>query len=744
MSSKSVRFNIDLTANPDAARRLSAALSKVGRDGQKSARDIDRGFASVSNRLGSLRGLLASLGGAMLFRQMIQNTIRQENAMRQLEARLQSTGHAAGLTHKELVDMAAGFQQVTTFGDEAVIEGQALMLTFTNIGREVFPQALEAALNLSTGMGTDLTSAVRLVGRALHDPVRGLTQLSRVGVTLSKEQETLVRRLVETGRHAEAQGIILGELETKFGGAARAARDTFGGALEALKNAFGDLLEGDSGGDGIRGAKTAVESLTETLNDPAVKTGFAAMVSGAVRAAQKVAELIAMLVDLRRYVDDYFSDGNERTDRGLIDERMRIAERLHQHQNPTGARRVGQMLGLPDLSGFDAEAAQARIDEIDRELARRRNAGRFANVTGGVGPVPRPSAGGSEDEDEDEDDKGKGKGKGTGSAGTRDLFGPQEEALKRQLALLGANSEAAKVLYEVQHGSLVGLEPAQKIRLVDLAQELDLAKDRIDEIAREAAERKEMEAEALALKESLYTAEERYGKLVDRINELHAARLLTDEERFKALEAAAQRLAEETGKAGDQFEEFGLQAARNLQTAFADFLFDPFEDGLSGMLRGFTDVVRRMVSEALAAQLLKSLFGGAAGAADGKEGGWWSMVRGFLGSFGGGSAKGNVFSAGAMVPFANGGIVKGPITFPMANGQFGLMGEAGPEAIMPLRRGPGGRLGVDASAGGRAPEVNIRQITVLDPAELAGYLFSAQNERVIVQYLDRLGFGARN
>lgn len=69
------------------------------------------------------------------------------------------------------------------------------------------------------------------------------------------------------------------------------------------------------------------------------------------------------------------------------------------------------------------------------------------------------------------------------------------------------------------------------------------------------------------------------------------------------------------------------------------------------------------------------------------------------------SAKGNVFNRGNVVPFAKGGVVGGPTSFPMPNG-MGIMGEKGPEAIMPLQRGPGGKLGVAATGGG-GPVVNI-------------------------------------
>jgi phage-related minor tail protein len=74
----------------------------------------------------------------------------------------------------------------------------------------------------------------------------------------------------------------------------------------------------------------------------------------------------------------------------------------------------------------------------------------------------------------------------------------------------------------------------------------------------------------------------------------------------------------------------------------------------------------------------------------------------FGGLFSGGLAfaKGGVVQNALPVPFAAGGVIASPIAFPLAGGRMGLAGERGPEAIMPLARGPDGRLGVRAQGGG--------------------------------------------
>lgn len=100
--------------------------------------------------------------------------------------------------------------------------------------------------------------------------------------------------------------------------------------------------------------------------------------------------------------------------------------------------------------------------------------------------------------------------------------------------------------------------------------------------------------------------------------------------------------------------------------------------------------------------------------------------------------KGGAFSQGRVTPFATGGIVSGPVQFPMRGG-MGLMGEAGPEAIMPLTRGPDGKLGVQAAGGGGRP---INVVMNIQTPDVAG--FQRSQSQIAAQMGRVLARGQRN
>jgi hypothetical protein len=259
-----VELEARMTKYEKDLKTANAKLNNFSKSASRHTSNISSSFKSMSSAI-SLP-LLGIAGLALAFRKIIQVTAEQQKAEAQLNAVLKSTKGVAGITAKEIKKLATSIQEASTFGDELVIRSSALLLTFTKIGKDVFPRAQQAIVDMAAAMGTDLQSATIQVGKALNDPILGVSALRRVGVQLGKDQEDLVKKLVKTGETAKAQAIILKELETQFGGTAKASADTLGGAIDQLKNAFGDLLEGVGTGfsdaiiEGIKG-------LTEALRD---------------------------------------------------------------------------------------------------------------------------------------------------------------------------------------------------------------------------------------------------------------------------------------------------------------------------------------------------------------------------------------------------------------------------------------------------------------------------------------------
>ncbi|NLX94627.1 MAG: hypothetical protein GXY83_00480 [Rhodopirellula sp.] len=163
----------------------------------------------------------------------------QEDAERKLGATLAATGNAAGFTVSQLKDYAGQLQSVTNFGDEAIINSQALLATFKQVKGDNFNRATEAILDMAAVMGGDLKGATIQLGKALNDPIKGVSALSDVGVSFTDQQRDMIKTMMEAGDVAGAQGVILDELAGEFGGAAKAMADP----MTQLTNTLGDIGE---------------------------------------------------------------------------------------------------------------------------------------------------------------------------------------------------------------------------------------------------------------------------------------------------------------------------------------------------------------------------------------------------------------------------------------------------------------------------------------------------------------------
>jgi tape measure domain-containing protein len=173
------------------------------------------------------------------------------------------------------------------------------------------------------------------------------------------------------------------------------------------------------------------------------------------------------------------------------------------------------------------------------------------------------------------------------------------------------------------------------------------------------------------------------------------------------------------------FDSFSEELTNLVTTGKADFR------GLA--LSILQDLIKMQIQAAITASVMSFLgsFGSIGTTAAGPTGAGATTMSG---QFGGGSiglAQGGVLSGGGLTAFAKGGVVDSPTLFPMAKGT-GLMGEAGPEAVMPLSRDSDGNLGVSGGGGSGVTVVNI-----LDPSLLTDYVNSFEGEKVIVNVISR-------
>lgn len=209
--------------------RLSATVKKAGGDMRKFGKDMNT---------------KASLPAAAFAGNSIRLFDKQAQAVAKVQTLITSTGGSAKLTFQQLSAEASRLQENTIFGDEEILNSvTAQLLTFSNIAGDNFMRTQQAVLDLSTVLDGDLQSASIQLGKALNDPVASLSALSRSGIQFEQSQKDVIKALTESGRLADAQSLILNEINRLYGGTAAAAAKAGAGGIKQLWNILGDLSE---------------------------------------------------------------------------------------------------------------------------------------------------------------------------------------------------------------------------------------------------------------------------------------------------------------------------------------------------------------------------------------------------------------------------------------------------------------------------------------------------------------------
>lgn len=141
---------------------------------------------------------------------------------------IKATGGAAKITSDQVGDLATAISNKTGVDDEAIQSGANLLLTFKNVrneagkGSKIFDRATQAAADLSAAGFGSIEGSSKMLGKALNDPIKGISALGRAGVTFSEDQKKAIKKMTETGDVLGAQKIIMKEVESQVGGVAAA------------------------------------------------------------------------------------------------------------------------------------------------------------------------------------------------------------------------------------------------------------------------------------------------------------------------------------------------------------------------------------------------------------------------------------------------------------------------------------------------------------------------------------------
>lgn len=232
------------------AKQFAPVSTAAAVEGQKAGSKFASTFGAGIKTLALTTGaVLAAVGVTAWLKESMAAVKQWEVINAQTVAVVKSTGGAANITAAQVHNLAQSIEGVTATQAESVQKGANMLLTFKNIrneagkGNDIFNQSTKALIDMSRAMGTDPQTAAIQLGKALNDPIKGISALSRVGIQFTADQTSMIKTMTESGNVMGAQKIILSELQSQFGGSGAAYAKTFEGQMYLLGDAVGDLGE---------------------------------------------------------------------------------------------------------------------------------------------------------------------------------------------------------------------------------------------------------------------------------------------------------------------------------------------------------------------------------------------------------------------------------------------------------------------------------------------------------------------
>ena len=225
--------------------KAADAAEKLKKEAAATNQELEKSALKAAGAIGG--ALTAAVGG--VFVKGAQGAAEYERILGGVDKALEKTGGSAGVGLDQIVNFADGLGDATLTSEEATLRASRALLSFRSITGDTFFRTLAVSQDLAESLEGDLEANLIQVAKALEDPVKGLSALSRSGTQFTAQQQEQIKALVASGDQLAAQELILAELEKQYGGTAVAAAQGLTGALDTLgENAndtfrvFGDQI----------------------------------------------------------------------------------------------------------------------------------------------------------------------------------------------------------------------------------------------------------------------------------------------------------------------------------------------------------------------------------------------------------------------------------------------------------------------------------------------------------------------
>lgn len=222
----------------------AASIDKLGKSlggVQSRASSLSKGLGGLATSAGAVTSALTAIAAGGALKGVMDTFGGYQADIMALERGLQNLGGNAPQHLEPLKQLASDLGEQTLFNEEDFNKGFGLLTSFGNIGVDQYERVARAASDVAQISGTDVSSALMQMAKALNAPSQGVSALGRSGIQFTDAQKEMIKSMEEAGNVAGAQELIFKELEKQYGGASLAAAGGFAGAMDTLGEKFYDV-----------------------------------------------------------------------------------------------------------------------------------------------------------------------------------------------------------------------------------------------------------------------------------------------------------------------------------------------------------------------------------------------------------------------------------------------------------------------------------------------------------------------